>query len=142
MLLHGNVGRLVEVDSLLATDDLVLFRGGVLHRVLADTIDTFVSAFKFTTVTTTPFTATDEDIILVNPDTLGANITINLPTSSSRVVGIYARPITVKHIGSTATYTVTIDPNGSEEVDRQTTASITQPQSLLMAPDGSDWWVI
>lgn len=138
---HGDIGRLDEVNSLEVTDDLTIFRDGVLFRVSADALDIFISAFKTVTVTTSPFTVTDEDLLLVDADTLGAAITINFPTSASRFIDPYGRPITVKNISLTDTHTLTVDPSGSEEADGETTVGILTLQSQTFNPDGSDWWL-
>ncbi len=143
MLLHGDVGRLESVSALQVADDLMVFRDGYLYRVNTDALDNFVSALKFVTVTTSPFTVTDEDMIFANPDTLGADITINLPTTASRASGGYTRPVTVKHVGATSDHDVILDASGSEEIDGAATNVISiQEDSIDVASDGIGWNII
>jgi len=95
-------------------------------------------------VTTTPFTPVDEDIILVNPDTLGADITINLPDSSDRYdssVNV-GQPLTIKHIGTTGTYSVFVNPITAQQVEMEDDALILMAVSLTLMPDGAGWWVV
>lgn len=141
MLLNGDVGRLEEVDSLDVADDLMIFRAGKLYRINTNALDNFVSALKTTTVTTTPYTATDEDLLLVDPDTLGADITINLPLSADRFSDPYSRPVLIKHSGTTATYNVIVIASGAEEIDGMASINFTSPQSKGVHPDGADWWI-
>lgn len=141
MLLHGDVGRLDEVASLQVADDLMIFRDGVLLRINTDALDNFVSALKTVTVITTPFTVTDEDQLFVDPDTLGGDITINLPTSASRFNDPYSRPVTIKHKGTTTDHDVIVVASGAEEIDGNASITFTMPDSRTLAPDGADWWI-
>ena len=61
-----------------------------------------------TSVTGTSATLTDDDhVVLVDDDTAGAAVTINLPAASDSEGNIY----TIKKLGTTAN--VTVDANGS-----------------------------
>ncbi len=90
------------------------------------------------TVTTTSHT-TDEDeyAMLVDDDTAGSTVTINLPAASTVTDKVY----NVKKLGTTAN--VIIDPNGTETIDGATTATIsTQYVNLQFITDGSNWFIL
>ena len=126
-------------------------------RKFSDTADTIVQIIDVTSegafapyITEidsddTPYTLDDADVIVwADPDSgaTPANITINLPTGQDR------RIVTFKHIGSTSTYTVTLDPNGTEQIEDdsvvlQTTFALTQGESLsYIYRDSDNTWRI
>jgi len=96
---------------------------------------------KIVTVTTTPYTVTDEDILLVDPS--AADIVINFPPSADRHDSVtdQARPIMVKNIHDANDFTVSINPDSSEEIDEETIIYLCAKESLEAAPDGSNWWL-
>lgn len=91
-----------------------------------------------TDVTTTPVTLTDSDqMVMVDDDTVGSGVTINLPAAADSQGNIYH----IKKLGSTGA--VTIDANGSETIDGSLTQIITtQYTSLKIYCDGTEWWII
>ena len=91
-----------------------------------------------TSVITTPVTLTDSDhVVLVDDDTVGSAVTVNLPAVADSQANIYH----IKKLGSTAN--VIIDASGSETIDGSLTATITvQYESLKIYCDGSAWYII
>lgn len=91
-----------------------------------------------TSVTGTSATLTDNDhVVLVDDDTAGAAVTINLPAAADSEGNIY----TIKKLGTTGA--VTIDANGSETIDGATTLVISaQYEAPKIYCNGSAWYVI
>ena len=100
---------------------------------LYDTIS-FDSSFE--TVISSPHTADSSKFILVDDDTIGSTVTVNLPAAASE-----GRTYHIKKLGSTAN--VIIDASGSETIDDSSTATLTvQYESIKLVSDGSNWWII
>lgn len=96
----------------------------------------YAGSIKTITSADSPYTATDADYTII-ANTSGGNITINLPATS----GITGRIYNIKEIS--ASNTLTIDPNASENIDGSTTKTInTQYQSVQIISDGTQWWII
>ena len=91
-----------------------------------------------TSVITTPVTLTDADhVILVDDDTVGGTVTINLPLAADSKGNIYD----IKKLGVTGS--VIIDPSGAETIDGATTLTITvQYVSIKIYCDGTAWHII
>ena len=91
-----------------------------------------------TSVITTPITLTDADhIILVDDDTVGGAVTINLPLAANSTGNIYH----IKKMGTTGV--VTINPSGSETIDGATTLDIVfQYDAPEVYCDGTGWVLI
>lgn len=91
-----------------------------------------------TSVTTTPVTLTDADhIILVDDDTVGGTVTINLPAAADSTGNIYD----IKKIGTTGN--VIVDGSGSETIDGGTTATLTeQYECITIYCNGSNWHIL
>jgi hypothetical protein len=88
-----------------------------------------------TTVITTSHTATNEHVILVDDDTAGGDVTIDLPPS---VNGLTYH---IKKLGSTAS--VIVDGDLAETIDEGLTAVlIRKGESMMIIGDGSNWHVI
>lgn len=66
-------------------------------------------------------------------DTYGGAITVNLPASNT-----WTGVITIKNVGSTA-YDVTVNPNGVETIDGQTSWTI-EPESVAGAMETYDFF--
>lgn len=82
---------------------------------------------------TTTYTATADDGLLL----CNGTFTVTLPAASSLGAGFVYQ---IKNIG---TGTVTIDPNGAETIDGQSTVAIAnQYWSLTICCDGSNWHII
>lgn len=83
------------------------------------------------------YTATlDDYVILV--DATGGAVTVGLPTAASAT----QRGFHIKKIDSSVN-AVTIDPNGAETVDDSASYSITaQYEAILVASDGTEWWIL
>jgi hypothetical protein len=82
--------------------------------------------------TDSPYTVgNNERVILADPTS--GTITINLPTAT-RVGQVFE----IKNVG--ATNAVTVDPNGTETIDGETTVALdTQFQTLTLVSDGTNW---
>jgi hypothetical protein len=81
-------------------------------------------------------TADDTDYVLLM-DTTGGNLTLTLPTA----VGIAGRVYVIMNIGSGGN-TLTIDPDGTETINRNLTQDILDLDSVRVISDGSNWWII
>lgn len=82
-----------------------------------------------------PYTATASDCVLIC-NTAGGSITVNLPAAASHAGRIYVIKKT------SASNTVTVDPNGAETVDGSATLSwTTNYQSYNLVSDGSNWHI-
>ncbi len=91
----------------------------------------------FATVTSTPYTAGAERVILVDDDTIGGPATIVLGDAASLQGRIYY----IKKLGNTGL--VTIDPDGSELIDGSLIQILdSQYNSITIVSDGSAWWIL
>ncbi len=89
------------------------------------------------TVITTSYAAGNEDVILVDDDTAGGAVTIDLLA----VADTFKYPRWIKKLGTTGS--VTIDGDGSETIEGVTTYVLTaQFESVCIIHDGSAWHVI
>lgn len=74
--------------------------------------------------------------ILANPATTGDTVTINLPTAANANRQIF----NIKNIGLGNTI---IDPNASEQIDGQTTYTISnQYDNIKIQSNGTEWWIL
>lgn len=89
-----------------------------------------------TSVTTTSYTVLSTDhVLLVDDDTAGSAVTITLPSAATVGDGWV---VTIKKKGSTAN--ITIDPDGSETIDGDTTILLQHTnQAMSIVSDGSNW---
>jgi hypothetical protein len=95
-----------------------------------------VSNSSVTTKTAAYTIATSDDIILA--DTTSAGFTLTLPTASGNTGKIFE----IKKIDSTNNI-VTIDGNGSETIDGDTTKKLaTQNEAVTITSDGTNWVVL
>jgi hypothetical protein len=116
-----------------------LAEGQSILRSLIQDLDQRVTTLEnvnaFVVVTATPFTAGDEGIILVDDDTVGGPVTVNLPPVADR-----STPYFVKKLGTTGN--VVIDGDGTEPIDNALTRTIGIQYSVLRISPGSGvWWV-
>lgn len=96
-----------------------------------------VLEFDVETAATTTFTVDFQHVVLVDDDTAGGAVTVNLPAAANN----NRRWVHVKKLGTTGN--VTIDANASELIDGATTLVIsTQYQSYLVVCDGTGWHII
>lgn len=87
------------------------------------------------TVTSTPHTAADPNVIFVDDDTIGGAATVNLPAVTANA------KYTIKKMGSTGA--VTIDADGAETIDGGLTAVLTmQYESITLIGDGTEWNIV
>lgn len=91
-----------------------------------------------TEVAATSYTVTDADrFILVDDDTIGGDVTVNLPAAASNKW----RELAIKKIGTTGQ--LTIDGNNAETIDRMTTiVLVTAMDAVQLYCDGAEWWII
>ena len=123
MLLHGDVGRLEEVGIINSTDDIVIFRDGVLYRIAVDSIP--AGASNIVEVSSNYDATGFEDIIFAVND-----ITVTLPDPSNADKAISLRNIT----GSASTVTIATAA-GTVEV-----SSLTDGQGVVLAPYNNSTW--
>jgi hypothetical protein len=83
----------------------------------------------------TALTVTDEDVVLVDDDTAGAQVTITLPAAAE-----VNYPVRIKKLGTTAN--VVIDGDDAETIDGTTTITLSsQYQAVTLVSDGNGWHV-
>jgi hypothetical protein len=127
--------RLYDVDDT-ATTDCILTDGTTTMHI--PPLNSELPEVKVTTQTSTPYTAdaTQDEVILC--DATAAAITVNLPAAATAGAG---RRYVVKRI-NTNSYTCTVDGNGAETIDGDTTKVLTSPYSAIpIVTDGSNWFV-
>lgn len=88
------------------------------------------------TTKTADYTATAlNDVILA--DATSGNVVITLPPVSGNT-GVH---YTIKRIDGSAN-TVTVDGDGSETIDGETTQTLLEHDSITVICDGTEWWII
>ncbi len=89
------------------------------------------------TVTSTPYSMGNEDVLLVDNDTVGGDVTINLLAIAST----FGYPRWIKQLGSSGS--VIIVPNGAETIDGQPQLILgARFNSATIITDGTEWWII
>lgn len=84
------------------------------------------------------YTLTANDgVVICDTDTAGAGFTITLPTAASHT----GRLFWIKNSGSGG-YDVTVDGNGSETIDSETTQAVTDKDCMVIVSDGTEWWIV
>jgi len=117
-----------------------------LHRVIAASVsasdesltvdDNGNTKFVQSLVTkTNDYVATADDVYILI-DASSNTVTITLPTAS----GITGRVYNIKCID--ATYTATVDGDGSETIDGSTTKVLSLNDNLKVVSDGTNWRIM
>ena len=76
-------------------------------------------------------------MVMVDDDTVGGAVTINLPAVADSEGNIYS----IKKLGTTGN--VIVDANGSETIDGATTQTLTvQYTCIEVYCDGTEWFII
>lgn len=89
------------------------------------------------TVTSTPHAMGNEDVLLVDDDTVGGDVTIDLQA----IADTYGYPRWIKKLGTTGK--VIIDPDGAETIEGLATVEIIMPKAALcIIPAGTNWNII
>ena len=93
---------------------------------------------QYVSVSTTPYTVLSSDEILL-VDSSSAAITVNLPAAADND----KRRLTIKDAGGQAgTNNITVDPNGAETIDGETTYLLdTNYESIDVVCDGTGWYI-
>lgn len=112
--------------------------GGYLNKNW-DNLDSFLKIARDTLVTTKTgayaITSSDRNGLIQADATSGA-FNISLPTAASVGNGFF---VSVKKIDSSSN-AITIDPNGSETIDGESTKAISEQfETLSLVSDGSNW---
>jgi hypothetical protein len=95
------------------------------------------SFFQSSSVVTADATV-GANIAVVLVDATGGATTITLPAAASNT----GRVLTIKKIDVSGN-TMTLDPDGSETIDGNTTvSSVTQHESFTIFCDGTEWWIL
>ena len=98
------------------------------------------TSLEVTAQKTADYTASNGDVVLVNLVGTASditNVTITLPAASSDV------QIIVKIVSAANGKTVTVDGNGAERIDGQSTKIMDSDyESMHLISDGSNWWRI
>lgn len=126
---YGITGRLGEYLTNLANEiDLslrrALRRDDIAERT-SSTVETYTSA---TTI------GQGQDVVLADTDS--AAWTLTLPPAADRF-----KVLSIINIGSSGNG-LTIDGNGSETINRNTTITLTDLEAVRLQSDGSNWWVM
>lgn len=88
-------------------------------------------------VTGTSFAVVDQDVILVDDDSAGSTVTINLPAAATAK----QYPRYIKKLGTTAD--VIIDANAAERSDDELTVTIVLEKAVIMViSDGTNWQIL
>lgn len=141
----GTSGSILFVDSSgnLSQDNSNLFwddtnnRIGIRTTTPLSAIDV-AGSFGYKIQTVTEDTTLDDTYGSVLVDATAENIKITLPTATSSTRRLYD----VKKIDSTSN-TVTVDADGTEEIDGELTQVITlQWDSMSLKSDGSQWFIV
>lgn len=91
-----------------------------------------IQGLRVSTLTTSVnYNATANDYVIL----VSATATVNLPAAATFDGQIYA----IRNVGSG---TVTIDPNGTEQIDGAATKSLTAGQFATIVCDGTQWFTI
>lgn len=95
--------------------------------------------FRYNDRTVTSDTTLNEDDNFVYVDASGGNITITLPPVSAGIIA--GQVIHIKRIDDSAN-TVTIDGDGAEVIDGQSTQTIaSQYTSIMLHSNGTEWFI-
>lgn len=90
-----------------------------------------------TTVTSSTYTTSDEEVVLVDTATIAATSTITLASSDAES-GHETAIIDIS--GSAATYPITVDTGGTETINGQSSYTIASPYTgATFSSDGSNW---
>lgn len=109
--------------------DLTLFDPVIGSKYAKD----FTFNNKIITSTTT---AGDESVILA--DCSSSAFTLNLPDATTSEEKVYY----IKRTDHTASNVLTIDPNGSQTIDGDTTFDLRRGEAITLISDGSNWQVL
>lgn len=110
--------------------------GWILQKWLSNLYERVIFEGSFITVDATPYTVGPVQTVLVDDDTVGGAVTVNLPPASES-----KRVYHVKKLGTTGN--VTIDGDGSETIDGATTYVMsTQYQTVSVLSDGVGWYIV
>ena len=83
------------------------------------------------------YTASANDVVLVNLATAGADVTVTLPPASLN------SEVVVKIAGAANGYVATVDGHSSETIDGSATRTMDSDNEIMhVVSDGSNWWRI
>lgn len=121
-------------DRVLGTDAV----GSITKNYALNALKIFFDIVSIRTITSTSYTALEDDnLILVDDDTAGGEVTIDLPAASENE----GLKHIIKKIGATAN--VVVDASTTETIDGSLTATLkTQYESITVICDGSNWFII
>ena len=126
----------VERDALTAVEGMLVFNETTsTPQMYIDGAWVDLSAYLGppVTVTSSPYTVGAESVILVDDDTVGGAVTVNLPAASTWEDQVKH----IKKLGTTGT--VTVDGNASETIDGATTQALAaQYDAIRIYSDGTD----
>jgi len=148
----NTVAQLLLVQDSIGVQWLTVEDEGIALTTLATTLDFTGPGVKATgvgaektitvgrstiTVTATSYTASTDRIILVDDDTAGGAVTIDLPAAASNTDIDY----NVVKLGTTAS--VTLDGNASETINGATTHVLSsQWDAVWIVSDGTQWVIL
>ena len=101
------------------------------YPVFAGPVGVSGLTFGVVSKTTTYTVALTDDMIKCN-----GTFTVTLPAVASTPTG---KVFYIKNIG---TGTITVDGNGSETIDDQTTQALTQYDCMVIMNDGTEFWIV
>jgi len=132
--LHSNAS-----DPTALTDGLMWYRSDTdVFRVRANGVTETLAIESVDTETITTGTTLDDTHYVILVNATSAAVTVTLPAVASNSGRIYY----IKKIDSSAN-AVTIDGNASETIDDSTTKVLSaQYDSVTIACDGTEWWIL
>ncbi len=144
-VIKGTEGSVLFLDSAsaIAQDNTNLFwddtnnRLGIRDNTPLSTLETGGSFGVKLISTTTDFTATENEVVILADATLG-NLTITLPAAS----GVTGRIYIVKKI-DTSNNSVIVDPNSTETIDDRTSFNLNKRfASVMFISNGTSWFTL
>lgn len=95
---------------------------------------------RFFTVVTNAFVITNQDVIFVDPVSIGDNVTITLPPAASRIEGVFLRELVIKNYSTDNTNRVTLLADDGEFVEGVAQINLNRGEGVQLFPrDNTNW---
>jgi len=131
-------------DSIIDMNDAVVIFELVenVWTILNSASPMFDPKVKTITNADSPFTITDQDIILADPS--AGDITVILPLASARfnTAAQTSTPIIILNIHDMNNFTVNVDGNGSETINEVASIPLKRKEGIKAGSDNTEWWIL